>query len=115
MRMIESRSNKEKLDRWSAIGYSALGIMCGVWLCAGWYILLVGRFYSEPRYSQRVTYVDGAGAVCMAFLFLNLAAISSVVILERLNVRGVAGYALSAAILGLPVAYLLIANSGKTG
>jgi hypothetical protein len=89
--------------------------MCSVWLCAGWYILLTGGFYSNPRYSERITYVDGAGAVFMAFVLLSLAAISSVVILERLNVRRLASYALSAGILGLPVAYLLIANIGTSG
>lgn len=98
----------DKRDKWSVLGYSALGVMCSVWLCAGWYILLTGGFYSNPRYSERITYVDGAGAVVMAFVFLCLAAIGSGVILERLEVPRWASYALSSAILGMPVVYLAI-------
>lgn len=96
-----------RLDRWSVLGYTALGAMCLVWVGAGWYIILTGGYYSTARYTRAVTYVGGFAGLAMAFLFLSLAAISTAAILKRLCApRSVATMA-AVAILGFPVGYLV--------
>lgn len=96
-----------KLDGWSVAGHTALGIMCVVWVCAGWGILSGGGFYSTPRHTHDTVYVDGPGAVLMAFLFFALAAIGTAVIMKRLNASRAARVAMAVAVLGVPVAYLV--------
>lgn len=96
-----------KFDKWSALGHSALGLMCVVWVFAGWQILLDGGFYSKPRGVKVSTYVDGAGATIMALILLSLASISAALILKRLNVRREISIATSAGTIGFPLAYLI--------
>lgn len=75
----------KQLDKWSTLGCTALGLMCCIWLCSGWYILLTGGYYSTPRHAKVSTYVDGASALIMALVLLSLAAVSSCVIRHSNN------------------------------
>jgi hypothetical protein len=101
-----------KPDGWSVAGHTALGIMCVVWLCAGWAILFGGGFHSTPRHTHDTAYVDGPGAVLMAFLFFALAAIGTAVIMRHLNALRAVSAAVPAAMLGLPAAYLVVSAFG---
>ena len=86
--------------------------MCLVWAGAGWTILFAGGFYSTPRHTHDTAYVDGAGAVVMAFLFFALAAIGTAVIMRHLNALRAVSAAVPAAMLGLPAAYLVVSAFG---
>lgn len=96
-----------KLEGWSVVGYTALGLLCAVWIGYGWFILIEGEFYSRPRYSAVTTHVVGHGVTFMAFVFFSLAAICTATILERLNAPRAAFVVTSTAALGLPILYLV--------
>jgi hypothetical protein len=95
-----------KADHWTIAGHVALGLMCFVWTGMGWHIVLTGGLYSTPRHSMATVYVDGLAATVMAFIFFSLAAVCTAIILNRVNAGRGAVAVSTAAILGLPLAYL---------
>jgi hypothetical protein len=97
-----------KFGKWSAAGYAALGLMCVLWVWAGWHILYASGFYSTPRHTTATVHVVGIGAIFMAFIFLGLAAISTAIILKHLNAPRAACAAAAALILGLPAVFALM-------
>ena len=69
---------------WAKFAFFALSVF---WAVVGWYVLLQGGFHTTHKYTRETTYVDGAGAIVMAYIFLLLATVSSGVILESINAR----------------------------
>ncbi|MDH2918637.1 MAG: hypothetical protein PXX73_05535 [Sideroxydans sp.] len=93
-------------SNWARFAFIALAIL---WLTTGWFILLYGGFYSSHKYSQITTFVDGLGAIFMAYLFLLLATVALAVVLQSFAVRRNAYVALGLLIF-LPPCSLLVLN-----
>ena len=53
----------------------------------GWFVLRYGGFYTSHKYSQITTFVDGLGAIFMAYLFFLLATVALAVVLQSFAVR----------------------------
>lgn len=87
---------------WVRILVAMLGLM---WLGAGWFIILTGGFHKSYKYSNHTTFVDGWSAFFMAYIFLALAAGSSVMLLESISVPKPIQIGVAAAILITPLLY----------
>lgn len=72
-------SNAPIKSNWARFAFITLAIL---WLTTGWFVLLYGGFYTSHKYSQITTFVDGLGAIFMAYLFLLLATVALAVILQ---------------------------------
>jgi hypothetical protein len=89
---------------WARVAFFALSVF---WAAAGWFVLLEGGFHKTYKYTRETTYVDGAGAVLMAFLFLLLATIAAGVLLQSIGARRSAFVALVLLVLVPPCLFLL--------
>ena len=89
---------------WARFAFFALSVF---WAAAGWFVLLQGGFHKTYQYSRETTFVDGAGAVFMAYLFLLLATIAAGVLLQSIGARRSAFVALVLVVLVPPCLFLL--------
>lgn len=89
---------------WARFAFFALSVF---WAAAGWFVLLQGGFHKTYKYSRETTFVDGAGAVLMACLFLLLATIAGGVLLQSLGARRWAFVVLVLVVLAPPCLFLL--------
>lgn len=92
-------------SNWARFAFIALAIL---WATTGWFVLLYGGFYSSHKYSQITTFVDGLGAIFMAYLFLLLAAVALAVVLQSFAVRRNAYVALGLLIFVPPCSFLAL-------
>lgn len=91
---------------WARLTFIALS---GMWAAASWFILLQGGFHKTYKLSKETTFVDGNGAVFMAFVFLLLATIAASVFLQSLGVRQWAFVVLAIVFWVPPILFLLVA------
>lgn len=89
---------------WARLAFVALSVF---WVAAGWFVLLQGGFHKTYKYSKETTFVDGAGAVFMAYVFLLLATIAASVVLQSLGARRWAFVMLVIVFLVPPCLFLL--------
>lgn len=90
---------------WAKAAFMMLGIF---WASVGWFILVQGGFTTTQKYSHQTTYVDGAGAIFVAFVFLILANVSIAIVFQNAaSKRPSIFFILSAALLMPPVIFLL--------
>lgn len=97
----------KKMTTLEAIAHLAMAALSIVWVAFAWHVLITGGFSKGVRYSKATTYVDGAGAVLMAYLMLSLACIALAGILKRLGAPRPCGIVVSILLLGSPLVYLL--------
>ncbi len=69
---------------WARFAFFALSVF---WAVAGWFVLLQGGFHKTYKYTRDSTFVTGASAVFMAFIFLLLASIAAGILLQSLGTR----------------------------
>lgn len=89
---------------WARFAFIALSAF---WAAAGWFVLLQGGFHKTYKYTKETTYVDGAGAIFMACIFLLLAALAAGVFLQSIGARRWAFAALILVVLVPPCVFLL--------
>jgi hypothetical protein len=99
-------SNASIKSNWARFAFIALAIL---WTATGWFVLLYGGFYTSHKYSQVTTFVDGLGAIFMAYLFLLLATVALAVVLQSLAVRRNA-YVVLGLLMFVPPCSFLIHN-----
>ncbi len=59
-------SNAPIKSNWARFAFIVLALL---WATTGWFVLRYGGFYTSHKYSQITTFVDGLGAIFMAYLF----------------------------------------------
>lgn len=91
-------------SNWARFAFIVLALL---WATTGWFILLYGGFYTSHKYSHVTTFVDGLGAIFMAYLFLLLATVALAVVLQSFTVRRNAYVALGL-LMFVPPCLLLI-------
>ena len=80
-----------------------------LWATTGWFVLWYGGFYTSHKYSHVTTFVDGLGAIFMAYVLLLLATVSLAVVLQSFAVRHNSYIAL-VALMFIPPSWFLICN-----
>lgn len=91
---------------WARLAFIALS---GMWAAASWFILLQGGFHKTYKYSKETTFVDGTGAMFMAFVFLLLATVAASIFLQSVGARRWAFGVLAIAFWLPPLLFLLAA------
>lgn len=89
---------------WARLAFLVLSVF---WAASGWFVLLQGGFHRTYKYSKETSFVDGAGGVFMALLFLFLAMIAASVVLQSLGARRSAFVVLGLIIFVPPSWFLL--------
>jgi hypothetical protein len=98
----------KKFTFWSALAHVALSIMSLIWAIYAWNVLWEGGFTKSFRHSKETTYVDGFGAVFIAFIFFSLAAISLCIVFKRVDAPRFLSVATASVLLGIPIMYLIV-------
>lgn len=99
-------SNAPIKSNWARFAFITLAIL---WLTTGWFVLLYGGFYTSHKHSQITTFVDGLGAIFMAYLFLLLATVALAVVLQSYAARRNA-YVVLGLLMFVPPCGFLIGN-----
>ena len=89
---------------WARFGLIVLSLM---WTATAWFILIQGGFHKTYKYTRDTTFVDGASAVFMAYLFLCLAVISLCIVLASFGSKRIAYVAIVMGMLVPPMVFLL--------
>jgi|GEM_PF-2256006 len=75
--------SSEITSPWARFVFIALAV---IWAASGWGVLLHGGFHVQTaKYTSNTTFVDGPGAVFMAYVFLCLAVVAASVVLQSLK------------------------------
>ena len=90
---------------WARFGFVVLSLM---WAAMAWFIFILGGFHKTYRYTQDTTFVDGASAVFMAYLFLGLAVIALCIVLQSIGAKRIAYVAVLLVLLLPPSVFLLL-------
>ncbi|MGB7649684.1 MAG: hypothetical protein WBL62_00605 [Gallionella sp.] len=97
-------SNSTIKSNWARCAFIMLALL---WATTGWFVLRYGGFYTSHKYSQITTFVDGLGAIFMAYLFFLLATVALAVVLQSFAVRRNAYVALGLLMLVPPCGFLI--------
>ena len=90
---------------WARCAFIGLALF---WGAAGWAVVIERGFHSTLKRSTHTVFVDGAGAVLMAAVFLLLATLSAAVVLQSLRARRAAYVGLVLFAFVPPCAYALL-------
>lgn len=97
--------SSEITSPWARFAFIALSF---IWAASGWGVLLHGGFHVQTaKYTSNTTFVDGLGAVFMAYVFLCLAVVAASVVLQSLKANKLAYVIVLLLGLGAPCIFLL--------
>ena len=89
---------------WARLGFVVLSLM---WTATAWFIFILGGFHKTYKYTRETTFVDGAGSLLMAYLFLGLAVIALCIFLQSIGAKRIAYVAVAMVLLLSPCIFLL--------